>query len=91
MEISDIIMETFTLGTAIGLNMTHNASFCAESVNAAAWNRARLVEAKLSCFCWCKNALMKSTRLESFQRDHGKRVRFTSKAGIWKYWSVLFD
>ena len=36
MEISDIIMETFTLGTAIGLNMTHNASFCAESVNAAA-------------------------------------------------------
>ena len=30
MEISDIIMETFTLGTAIGLNMTHNASFCAE-------------------------------------------------------------
>ena len=40
MEISDIIMETFTLGTAIGLNMTHNASFCAESVNAAAWNIA---------------------------------------------------
>ena len=71
MEISDIIMETFTLGTAIGLNMTHNASFCAESVNAAAWNRARLVEAKLSGFWWCINALMKSTRLESFQRDHG--------------------
>ena len=44
MEISEIIMETFTLGTAIGLNMTHNA---------AAWNRARLVEAKLSCFSWC--------------------------------------
>ena len=60
--ISEIIMETFTLGTAIGLNMTHNA---------AAWNRARLVEAKLSCFCWCINALMKSTRLERFQRDHG--------------------
>ena len=40
MEISDIIMETFRLGTAIGLNMTHNASFCAESVNAAAWNRS---------------------------------------------------
>ena len=39
MEISDIIMEKFTLGTAIGLNMTHNVSFCAESVNAAAWNR----------------------------------------------------
>ena len=34
MEISEIIMETFTLGTAIGLNMTHNASFRAESVNA---------------------------------------------------------
>ena len=48
MEISEIIMETFTLGTAIGLNMTHNASFFAESVNAAAWNRARLVELKLS-------------------------------------------
>ena len=44
-------METFTLGTAIGLNMTHNASFWAENVNAAAWNRARLVKAKRSCFC----------------------------------------
>ena len=42
MEISE------TLVTAIGLNMTHNASFYAESVNAAAWNRARLVELKLS-------------------------------------------
>ena len=96
MEISGIIMETFTLGTAIGLNITHNASFYAESVNAAAWNRARLVGAiisliKLSCFCCCINALMKSTGLESFQRDHGKRVRFTSEASIWKYWSVLFD
>ena len=30
MEISEIIMETFTLGTASGLNMTHNTSFCAE-------------------------------------------------------------
>ena len=39
MEISDIIMEKFTLGTATGLNMTHNASFCAESVNAAASNK----------------------------------------------------
>ena len=49
MEISEIIMETFTLGTAIGLNMAHNASFCAESVKAAAWNSARLVaEAQLS-------------------------------------------
>ena len=42
-------METFTLGTAIGLKMTHDA---------AVWNRARLVEAKLSCFSWCINALM---------------------------------
>ena len=71
-------METFTLGTAIGLNMTHNASFCAESLNAAAWNRARLVEDKLSCLYGCINVVMKSTRLESFQRDHGKRVRFTA-------------
>ena len=75
MEISEIIMETFTLGTAIGLNMTHNA---------AAWNRARLVETKLSCLSWCINALRKSTRLESFQKDHGKRVQFTSEASIWK-------
>ena len=30
---------SFKVGTAISLNMTHNASFCAESVNAAAWNR----------------------------------------------------
>ena len=43
-------METITLGTAIGLN---NASFYVESVNPAAWNRARLVEAKRS-FCWYK-------------------------------------
>ena len=74
MEISEIIMETFTLGTAIGLNMT---------LNAAAWNRARLVEAELRCFSWCINALMKSTRLESFQRNNGKRVQFTSEASIW--------
>ena len=40
-------METFTLDTAIGLNITHAFFFYAESVNAAVWNRARLVEAKL--------------------------------------------
>ena len=34
MEISEIIMETFTLGTAIGLNTTHNASLYA-SVNSS--------------------------------------------------------
>ena len=34
MEISEIIMETFILGTAIGLNMTHNASLYA-SVNSS--------------------------------------------------------
>ena len=84
-------METLTLGTAIGLNITHNATFYAESINAAAWNRATLVETELSYFCWCINELVKSTRLESFQRDHGRRVWFTSEAGIWKYWSVLFD
>ena len=33
-------MEAFTLGTAIGLNM--KASFYADSVNAAVWNKARL-------------------------------------------------
>ena len=46
MEISEILMETFTLDIAIGLNMTH-AFFYAERVNAAVWNRARLAEAKL--------------------------------------------
>ena len=91
MEISEIIMEAFTLGTAISLNMTHNVSFYAESVNAAAWNRARLVEANklYSCFCWCINALMKSTRLESFQRDHRRRVQFTNEGSIWKYWCFV--
>ena len=39
-------METFTLNIAIGLNTTH-AFFYAESLNAAVWNRARLVEAKV--------------------------------------------
>ena len=75
MEISEIIMETFTLGNVIGLNMARDASFCANSVNAAAWSRARLAEAMLSCFCCC---IINATRLESFQRGHGKRVRFTS-------------
>ena len=79
-------METFTLGTAIGLNMTHNASFCAESENAAAWNRARLVEAMLSCFCWYINALMKSTRLENFQRE-----REYGSLAKQVFGSVLFD
>ena len=73
-------MATFTLGTAIGLNM--NASFYADSVNAAARNKARLVVFLLVMYS-CR--FMKSTRLESFQRDcgiYGKRVRFTSKASI---------
>ena len=41
-------METFTLGNAIGLNM--NASFYADSVNDAAWNKARLFFFKLVVF-----------------------------------------
>ena len=45
---------------------------------------------RLLSFRW-KFTLIKSTRLESFQRDHGERVRFTSEASSWKYWSVLFD
>ena len=44
---------------------------------------------RLLSFHW-KFTLVKSTRLESFQRDHGERVRFTSEASSWKYWSVLF-
>ena len=68
MEISGIIMETFTLGTVVGLNITHDASFYAESVNAAAWNRARLVE-----------ALMKSTRLESSKETMGGEYRSLAK------------
>lgn len=35
--------------------------------------------------------LNRLTRLESFQRDHGERVRFVSESSSWKYWSVLFD
>ena len=68
MEISETIKETFTLSTAIGLNMTHNASFYAKSVNAGSWNRARLVEAKLSCFCCCINALVKSNPTGKFPK-----------------------
>ena len=71
-------METFTLDIAIGLNTTH-AFFYAESVNAAVWNRARLVEAKLSCFCWCINALMKSTRLDKFPKRPWIREYGTGK------------
>ena len=90
MEISETIMEAFTLGTAISLNMTHNVSFYAESVNAAAWNRTRLVEVKLSCFCWCINALTKSTRLESFQETMGGEYSSLTKK-VFGSIGVLFD
>ena len=76
--------NVYTLGTAIGLNM--NDSFYADSVNAAAWNKSRLsfrVGCVLPVMYSCR--FMKSTRLESFQRDrgiYGKRLRFTSKASI---------
>ena len=64
-------METFTLGTAIGLNM--NASFNADTVNAAVWNKARLFfEFVVFLLVWAGMYLcrfMKSARLESFQRD----------------------
>ena len=77
-------METFTLGTAIGLNM--KASFYADSVNAAVWNKARLFfELVVFLLVMYSCRFMKSTRLEKFQRDrgiYGKRVRFTSKASI---------
>ena len=39
MEIFEIKMETFTLGTAIGLIM--NVSFYVDSVDAAAWSKAK--------------------------------------------------
>ena len=77
-------METFKLGTAIGLNI--KASFYADSANAAVWNKARLFfELVLFLLVMYSCRFMKSTRLESFQRDrgiYGKRVRFTSKASI---------
>ena len=63
------LLTSLNSACVLNLNMTHNASFRAESVHAAAWNRARLLEAKLSCFCRYINALMKSTRLENFQRE----------------------
>ena len=59
MEICEIIMETFTLGTAM------NASFYAGMEQGQAVFGVVLF-------------LLESTRLESFQRDHGiyeKRVR----------------
>ena len=43
-------METFTLGTASGFSM--NASFYAGSVNAAAWNKARLFFWSWLCNRW---------------------------------------
>ena len=45
---------------------------------------------RLLSFRW-KFTLIRSTRLESFQRDHGERVRLASESSSWKYWSVLFD
>ena len=77
-------METFKLGTAIGLNI--KASFYADSVNAAVWNKARLFfELVVFLLVMYSCRFMKSTRLEKFQRDrgiYGKRVRFTSKESI---------
>ena len=85
--------ETFTLGTAIGLNM--NASFYADNVNAAARNKARLVVFLLVMYS-CR--FMKSTRLESFQRFLPKRLWNLWKASTvheqskyWQYWSFFFD
>ena len=90
MDISEIIMETFTLGTATGLNMTYNASFFAKSVNAAAWNRARLVEAKLSCFCSC---ILKCTHEINPTGKFPKRPWIREYGSLAKqvFGSVLFD
>ena len=80
--------ETFTLRTAIGLNI--NVSFYADSVNAAAWNKARLFF-RVGCV-FSGNVHGDSWNLqpdwkvsESFQRGrgiYGKRIRFASKASI---------
>ena len=65
-----IIMQTFTLDTAISSNM--NASFYADSVNAALWNKARLFfELVVFLLVMYSRRFMKSTRLESFQIDRG--------------------
>ena len=77
-------METFTLGTAIGLNM--KASFYTDSANAAVWNKARL-------FFWVRcvfagNVFMQIHEINPTGKfpkrswNLWKRVRFTSKASI---------
>ena len=63
-------METFKLGTAIGLNI--KASFYADSANAAFWYKARLIfELVVFLLVMYSCRFMKSTRLESFQRERG--------------------
>ena len=76
------------LKIAIGLNMTHNASFCAESMNAAAWNRARLIEAKLSCFCWC---IMHSWNQPDWKVSKETMGREYGSLAKQVFGSVLFD
>ena len=81
-------LETFTLGTATGLNI--NVSFYADSVNAAAWNKARLFFRVGCVFAGSVHAdswnLQPDWKVsESFQRGrgiYGKRIRFASKASI---------
>ena len=87
-------METFTLGTAIGLNM--NATFYADSVNAAAWNKVRLFFFSVGCvFAGNVGSMyscrfIKSTRLKSFQRER-KASTVHEQSKYWQYWSVFFD
>ena len=50
----------------------------AESVNAATWNRASLVEAKLSGFCWCK-CTHEMNAAGTFAKQPWEERRFTSE------------
>ena len=86
-------METFTLGTTIGLNM--NASFYADSVNAAVWNKARL-------FFWvgcvfAGNVFMHIHEINPTKKfskrpwNLWKASKVHEQSKDWQYWSVFFD
>ena len=91
--ISEIIMETFTLGITSCLNM--NASFYADSVNAATWNKARL-------FFWvgcvfAGNGFMQIHEINTTGKfskrpwNLWKASTVHQQSKYWRYWSVFFD
>ena len=92
MEIFEMIMGTFTLGTAIGLNI--NASFNAGSVHAAAWNKAKLFFLVVCVFAGNVLMLIQNNPSGKFPNrpwNLWKASTAHEQSKYWQYWSVFFE